>query len=141
MAKINVLPAEQIKAVPKDITSEMLSALENLRKMPKCRTDDEIEERINTYFSYCKEYGLRPGIETLCLSLGITRTSLWNWKNGLKCSERRKELASNALQLISSYLEMLSLTGTINPVTAVWLQKNWCGYKDNASLEITTEYF
>ena len=129
-------PSAQLGAVPSEITKNVLETLEGLRQLPRCKTDEEVEARIGLYFSYCKEHGMRPGVETLCLSLGVTRTTIWNWKNGLKCSERRKELANNALQLVSSYLETLSLTGAINPVTAVWLQKNWCGYRDNASLEI-----
>ena len=40
-----------------------------LKNEPK--TDEEVEERINEYFSFCERSSIRPGIESLCLSLHI----------------------------------------------------------------------
>lgn len=129
-------PAEQLKAVPVDTVQNTLETLEELRKLPRCKTDEEVESRIDAYFKFCRKNALRPGVETLCLSLGISRVTFWNWRNHIKCSDRRAELAESALQYIASYLELLTINGAVNPVVGIWLQKNWLNYRDNASLEI-----
>ena len=48
-------PAEQLKAVPVDTVQNTLETLEELRKLPRCKTDEEVESRIDAYFKFCRK--------------------------------------------------------------------------------------
>lgn len=134
----NRLPAEQLKAVPGDVVSSTLQNLNELRKLEPCQTDEQVEKRIDEYFAFCQSHAMRPGLETLALALGVCRTTLWNWRQGIKCSAMRKEIINRAVTYIAACLESLSTSGELNPVMSIWLMKNWLGYKDSADLTIST---
>ena len=44
-------------------------------------------------------------------------------------------MAQNAKQVVAAFIEQASLSGKINPATAIFLMKNWMGYKDTESFE------
>ena len=78
----------------------------------------------------------RPGVESLCLALHITRNTFFNWNHGVNCSERRTEMVQSAKAFISAFLEQATLQGKLNPASSCFLFKNWCNYKDNISFEV-----
>jgi hypothetical protein len=80
---------------------------------------------------------MRPGVEGLALALGVSRQTLFNWSQGIKCSDKRRQIAEHAKALIAAYIEQVSLSGRLNPVTAIFLQKNWFGYRDSQTLELS----
>jgi hypothetical protein len=131
-------PSNQVDNIEPSAVQEIVTSLRQLNAMGQCKTDTEVETRINQYFEFCERSSLRPGIESLCLSLHISRTTLYNWCNG-DCSEVRQELALNAKSFIASFLEQASLTGKLNPATSCFLFKNWLNYKDNYSFEDSTD--
>ena len=134
MAKNNY-PQSGLDDVPPAQVREIVSSLRQLHDLGKPVTDAETEERINAYFEFCERSSIRPGIESLCLSLHISRTTLFRWNNGQDCSERRKELIQTAKSFIAACLEQYFLSGKINPATGIFLAKNWMGYRDTISLE------
>lgn len=66
--------------------------------------DEEIKQRIDEYFSFCQQSSIRPGIESLCMALHISRTTLFNWNNGTGCSEMCQELIQSAKAFIGALL-------------------------------------
>ena len=134
MAKNNY-PQSGLDDVPPAQVREIVSSLRQLHDLGKPQSDAETEERINAYFEFCERSSIRPGIESLCLSLHISRTTLFRWNNGQDCSERRKELIQTAKSFIAACLEQYFLSGKINPATGIFLAKNWMGYRDTISLE------
>lgn len=134
MAKNNY-PQSGLDDVPPAQVREIVSSLLELHDLGQPATDQEVEERINAYFEFCERSSIRPGIESLCLSLHISRTTLFRWNNGQDCSERRKELIQTAKSFIAACLEQYFLSGKINPATGIFLAKNWMGYRDTISLE------
>lgn len=117
---------------------EMITSLYDLHQMGKPETDEELEERIDQYFRFCEVRAMRPGIESLCLALHITRTTLFYWSKGQGCSQKRQEIAQMAKMFISAFLEQAVVTGRISPPSGIFLLKNWCDYKDSFSLEQIT---
>ena len=107
----------------------------SLRAKGKCETDAEVQTRIESYFQACRDASIRPGIESLCACLNISRQTLWNWCAGNGCTQARQEMAQNAKQLINGVLEEMSLNGLISPPTAIFLMKNWMHYKDSVEIE------
>lgn len=114
---------------------EITNSLLELNDKGICKTDQEVQQRIDEYFDFCTRSSMRPGIESLCLALHITRTTLFRWCNGIGCSEYRQEVIQNAKQVVAAFIEQASLSGKINPATAIFVMKNWMSYKDSESFE------
>lgn len=134
MGKSN-FPQLALDTMEPNTVRQIVNSLQELHQMGKPETDFEVEDRINQYFKFCENSSVRPGIESLCLSLHITRTTLFNWANGIGCSDVRKELIQSAKAFIASFLEQATLQGKLNPASSCFLFKNWCNYKDAISLE------
>lgn len=134
MAKNNY-PQAAIENVEPSVVRQITASLRELHDKGKPETDFEVEDRINSYFEFCEKSSMRPGVESLCLSLHITRTTLFNWANGIGCSDVRKDLILSAKAFIAAYLEQVTLQGKLNPASSCFLFKNWCNYKDTISLE------
>lgn len=114
---------------------EIVTSLKELHDMGKPGTDSEIKKRIDEYFSFCQRSSIRPGIESLCMALHISRTTLFNWNNGTNCSKECQELIQSAKSFIGAYIEQAMLGGKISPPSGIFLMKNWLSYKDAISIE------
>lgn len=133
MAKMPIQAA--IETIPAEVVTEMVTDLIELRKMGKPKSDEEVKTRCDQYFRYCANSSLRPGIETLSLALGIDRRTLWAWSCGRGCSPERAEIARAARQTVIAYVEAAQLNGKLNPVTSIFLLKNWANYRDAVQIE------
>lgn len=103
--------------------------------MGKPKTDAEIKKRIDDYFLFCQCSGIRPGIESLCMALHISRTMLFKWNNGTNCSRECQELIQSAKSFIGAFIEQAMLGSKISPPSGIFLMKNWLSYKDAISIE------
>lgn len=130
-----VSPQQTLETIEPSAIQEMVTNLKQLHDLGKPSTDEEVEERIEHYFQFCQQSGLRPGVESLAAALHISRQTLFYWSNGTNCSERRKEAIQAARSLISAFLEQCVMSGKISPPSGIFLMKNWCSYKDTISLE------
>ena len=131
--------AAKPKATPAEI-GELVATLDELRKLPPVSKSDPdgVRERLNYYFNYCSDYGIKPSVEGMTLALGgVSRQTLWNWENDEKSASG--QLIRRAKQLINTLLTAWTMDGKINPVFSIWLQKQHYGYTDNKVLEIKTE--
>ena len=129
---------DAVNQIPSDFTKETVSNLLAIRHDERPESDAQCLERINQYFKYCSEHSMRPGIESLALSLGVSRISVFNWSKGKGCSPERQQMILAAVQLITSNLEQAFMSGKINPISGIFLLKNWCGYEDKTSLNVNT---
>lgn len=128
-------PQNALKTVPGEKVRVIITDLLQLHEMGKPETDAEVEARISQYFQLCRETSIRPGVESLAAALHIDRTTLWRWEQGEGCSQRRTEAVQGAKSMISAFIEQASLQGALNPVTSIFLMKNWMKYQDNYSFE------
>lgn len=136
MVKSN-FPTNGLNNVSAEFASNTIKSLNDLYNMGRPNSDDEVEQRINEYFRFCEESSVRPGVESLGLSLSVSRTAIWNWEHGINCSARRQELIIKAKSFIMAYIEQCMLNNRLYPGSAIFLLKNWANYRD--SIEITTE--
>lgn len=113
----------------------IVSSLKELHDKGRPQTDEELKQRIDEYFSFCECSSIRPGIESLCMSLHISRTTLFRWSNGIDCSSYKQELIQSAKSFIGAFIEQAMLCGKISPPSGIFLMKNWLNYKDTISLE------
>lgn len=114
--------------------AKQIQAMETLRQLTPIDYSDpqELGERVRQFFDFCIQNELRPGIELLALSIGVSRMTLWRWEQG---GGSRGAIIERAKQLIASLLEQWALTGAVNPTTAIFLQKNHFGYADAYQFE------
>ncbi len=134
MGKSN-FPQSQLDDIEPSKVQEITTSLMDLYLLGKPETDAEVEERVKQYFSFCQQSSIRPGIESLAMSLHISRQTLFNWSNGVKCSKERAEIIQNAKQIINSFLEQCVMSGKISPPSGIFLLKNYCNYRDTISIE------
>lgn len=133
--KKNNYPQGEIDELEPTTVQEIVTSLKQLHDKGKPETDEEIKQRIDDYFSFCQRSSVRPGIESLCLALHISRTTLFNWNNGTCCSKECQELIQSAKAFVGAFLEQAMLGGKISPPSGIFLAKNWLGYKDAISIE------
>ena len=131
----NKYPQVALEEIEPGDVQKMVTTLKELHDMGKPKKDEEVAERINMYFEFCKNTSLRPGVEGLCMALHISRTTLFRWNNGDDCSLYRQELIQSAKSFIGAFLEQAMLSGKISPPSGIFLAKYWLGYKDAISLE------
>lgn len=131
-------PTNQLNNLPEKLCSEVVSNLRELALKGKPKNITELRIRINDYFAFCEERDFRPGIESLCLSLSISRQGFWQWCRGENCSGEWATECQMAKQFILTFLEQLSLTGKINPASGIFYLKNWGDYKDSISFDDVT---
>ena len=133
--------ANPIKATPAEISAKMRK-LKAIYDLPKIDLDDDqaVRDRIDYYFDYCTQQGLKPVVEGLALAIGIDRRTLWDWEN----SNRRAELSSTRADIIKKakdYIAFLmsdaAMSGQVNPVTWIFYAKNYFGMTDRQEFIVT----
>jgi hypothetical protein len=132
-------PQTSLDHIPGNKVQEITHSLNELHAQGRVETDLQVNDRINAFFQLCEDSQIRPGIETLCFALGITRQTLMRWSRGVNCSEYRQELITTAKAYIAAYIEQSTLSGLINPVSGIFLMKNWLGYKSDSGLDETMD--
>lgn len=128
-------PSSQVNDLGPDVITETVTNLLELNYLGKPETDTEVKNRVDQYFQFCQATGTRPGIESLCLALHISRTTLFNWSSGIGCSAERQEIIEKAKTFIAAFLEQIVLRGRISPPSGIFLMKAWLGYRDTVSFE------
>lgn len=125
----------QPKATPAEI-GQMVGIMDNMRKLSAVskREPEKVQERLDYYFQYCTDNGVKPSVEGMCLCLGVSRQSVWEWEQDAQ--SRSGQLVARAKELINSLLTSWTMDGKVNPVYSIWLQKNNYGYTDNRTIEI-----
>lgn len=131
----NNYPQGTLENIEPVAVQEIVSSLKELHELGRPKTDEETKKRIDDYFAFCEQSAIRPGIESLCLALHISRTTLFRWGAGEDCSEYKQELIQSAKAFIGAFLEQTMLQGKISPPSGIFLLKNWVGYKDQISIE------
>lgn len=95
----------------------------------------EVEARVLMYFEYCIEHDIKPHMVGLASWLGVSRSTLLNWRNG-KMSEN-KEIMEKAVGVMESLWADYMQNGKINPVSGIFLGKAWYGYRDQTEYIVT----
>lgn len=135
ITRANNVPQRSLDQIPPEKVKTIVTDLLQLHNMGACETDGEVEQRIQQYFQLCRETSIRPGVESLSAALHIDRTTLWRWEQGQGCSRRRTDAIRAAKSMINSFIEQAALSGLANPVTLIFLAKNWMGYSDRYLFE------
>ena len=102
--------------------------------------NEAVKQAIYNYFVDCEKSGKRPGNMGMYRALDLTRQDVNNiltGKSKSKVSPECIDTIKKAQSILSEYREQLSAQGKLNPVTAIFWQKNFDGLQDQTSIEIT----
>jgi hypothetical protein len=117
-----------ITATPSEIKKTMMN-MKELYKLPKVKTDKECEERLSWFFDWCIDREIRPTVEAMAMSLGVTRVTLWEWEHG-KIGASRANIIKKGKQFVSLILADMAINNKIYPATWIFYGKNYFGMVD-----------
>lgn len=120
--------------------SRFLAHAMMVRNLPPIDISDpeQVEERINDYLRLCFENDMKPTVKGFCNALGgISRNTLWCWRNGTFRKGTHEEIIVKAYDLLEEMWENYMQNGKINPVAGIFLGKNNFGYRDQQEMVVT----
>ena len=126
---------QPIDVKPGDMAA-MIERMTELQKLPRVTEANEVRKRIEYMFQRCIEEDVKPGVEMMALSLGVTRQTLLDWQ---KEGSERGEIITRAKQVLAALLENWGTTGKINVAAFCFLMKNHFKYRDDSGIEIITD--
>lgn len=109
---------------------------------PDLHSPEEVQAAIVNYFQNCQAHGLRPGNLGLYAALGLSRQDYNNiitGKSKSKASPACIDILKKAARAVGVYREGLAMEGKINPVTYIFMGKNYDGLQDQTTLNISAD--
>ena len=104
----------------------------------KVKSDEQLCERLNWFFSECARTQQLPNIEKMCNAIGITRQTLMRWVNGDGgFSPATKDIAFHAKQILASIDAELAQEGKTQPVVYMFRAKNFYDMRDQQEYVLT----
>lgn len=129
--------------------STYLSLSLDVMNLPRINILDqrEVTERIRDYFQLCMDRDAKPTVTGLAMALGMDRRRLWEVTHDVKSStlkynqipENTKDFIKKAYGIMENLWENYMINGKINPVTGIFLSKNYFGYRDETELSVTSQ--
>ena len=95
---------------------------------------EELEKEMSEYFELCKHTDTMPTVTSLALWLGCDRDTIYNHANNP--NSPFSACLKNTLVYLHSAMENGTLSGDINPVTYIFLAKNYFGMRDDKNINI-----
>ena len=98
---------------------------------------EKLQEDMTEYFDTCAKFDIMPTNVTLALWLGVDTDTLWrhaNNPNSPFCG-----VLKNTKQYLHSLMQGGTLAGEINPVTYIFLSKNYYGMRDDKNIQLTAQ--
>lgn len=96
---------------------------------------DQLKEDIGEYFDACNEYDIMPTVSNLALWLGVNVDTLYEHKNN--SMSPFSEVIKNVFNYMHSLMQGGTLSGDINPVTYIFLSKNYYGMRDDKNIQVS----
>lgn len=99
----------------------------------------QVERRINEYFDYCEQNDIKPGFVMMGNWLGVSRSTLNQWKRGDYRSSTHMDIIQKAVSQLESLWEMYMLDGKVNIVAGIFIGKQYYGAVDKQEITISAD--
>lgn len=139
-------PAAQMKLIEQDDEKRafMAKCIENNLAffnmgLSPVKTDEELAERLNFFFTTCAETQQLPTVEKMANCLGYHRSTLSDWELGKTggLGDYTKDIIKKAKQILASMDAELAAEGKIQPVVYMFRSKNFYGMADTQEVVLT----
>ena len=144
IAKASVLPrgsksasVEATTTASKEDIKQITGNILYWYKRDIVKTDEECAERLDEFFTHINETGEIPTVEKMCLALGTTRKTVWEWENGRTNGGRRAAMIQKAKEILAAIDAELVSHGKIPQVTYIFRSKNFFGMRDQTDIVVT----
>lgn len=121
--------------------SRMLGQAMTISHWPAIDTNDaeQVATRIDQYHQFCFDNDIKPDMPGMALALGVSRSTLWKWENGVESDKPQavRNTLKKGRELNEYLMSQMMQNGKINPVTGIFLLKNNHGYKDQTDVVLT----
>ena len=107
--------------------------------LPIVQDDEECRQRLEWFFDTCGRTGQLPTVEKMVMALGTIKQTVWNWEQGIGCSQVRMDMIKKAKGFIAGFESEMVTEGKINPVVYIFRAKNYFGMKDQQDVVIKPE--
>lgn len=97
---------------------------------------EEIKERTSLYLNGCAERDIKPGVQGLCLWLGVERSTWYDWCNGTTRRDTHYNFCNRVMVLLAASWESNMQENKTNAVSGIFLGKNDFGYKDKSEVVV-----
>lgn len=102
----------------------------------------QLGTRLTEYFQLCADHDMKPAVAALALAFGLDRRRLWEINNDVagrntSMPQECKDIIKTAYNSLEVLWESYSMSGKLNPVTAIFLGKNNFGYQDKQEYVVT----
>ena len=133
-SKVAVASTED-KALVGQLLTEVLAE----RKKERVKSDDELVERLNDYFTHCATAGQVPTVEEMAMSTGYSISTVWDWEVGRNkgFSSETSEIIKKAKDVLKTFDAKLVISGKLNFLAYCFRAKNYYGMVDKAEYVLT----
>lgn len=106
--------------------------------LPAVDTTDifAISKRVEEYLNGCAERDIKPGVQGVCLWLGIDRQTWYNWCSGKSRRETHYNYCNRVMVLLAANWENNMQDNKTNAVSGIFIGKNDYGYKDKSEVAV-----
>lgn len=106
--------------------------------LPPVDTSDieAIKERTTLYLNGCADKDIKPGVQGLCLWLGVERSTWYDWCNGTTRRDTHYNFCNRVMVLLAASWESNMQENKTNAVSGIFLGKNDFGYKDKSEVVV-----
>ena len=134
-----------------DKTARLEMVRQQLFALPKFNLKtanlEEVQKRIDTYFSICVVNNTRPVLSGIAFCLGVDRRTLYSINRGgnswgkmpYGLSEDIAAAIRQACAVLEMQLETYLVQGQVNPASGIFLAKNHYGYRDQVENVVIAE--
>lgn len=96
---------------------------------------ERLAEDVQKYFDLCEETNVVPTITSLALWIGCDRDTIYNHANN--SNSPFFGILKTAINYCHSTLENGTVDGKVNPVTYIFMAKNYFGLRDDKQITVT----
>lgn len=112
------------------ITAFMM-VVQNISVGRDIKNVNDLRRRFYTYCALCEACNMRVGNMNAYHAMGISQPMARQWKiGGSGSTEERRQLIEEVDAVCSGSREMLAASGALNPILAIFWQKNFDGLRD-----------
>lgn len=107
--------------------------------MGKPKSVEELEDRIDNYFSLCQSFGLPATVEGLALATDYDRRTLYDIENQ-KAKVQFSDTIKKAKDFIATFDSVLAQSNKLNAAIYCFRAKNMYGMKDVQEIKATNDF-
>lgn len=96
---------------------------------------EDLEKELSDYFDTCTRYNIIPTVTNVALWLGVDRDTIYAHANN--SASPYSDMMKNLLTYLHDQMQSGTLSGDINPVTYIFLSKNYYGMTDAKDINVT----